>query len=172
MAECAACRAEIASYDRRCWSCGAGIRRDTGKLLSGAPTDKELHRARLVHLLALPGMLILGLLIETAVGRVGLLAFVPLNLLVPFVFWLPLLKSRFVRSHGLEVFNFQLIWTVAMYLVWFWFNLLAAGVVNDLVWILAYLVVLVGGIALVWIASNDAASAGNGKYPIRIPILR
>ena len=172
MAECAACRAEIAVYDRRCWSCGAGIRRDTDKLLSGAPTDKELHRARLVHLLALPGMLILGLLIETAVGRVGLLAFVPLNLLVPFVFWLPLLKSRFVRSHGLEVFNFQLIWTVAMYLVWFWFNLLAVGVMNDLVWILAYLVVLVGGIALVWIASIDAASAGNGKYPIRIPIFR
>ena len=59
-----------------------------------------------------------------------------------------------------------------MYLVWFWFNLLVVGLVNDLVWILAYLVVLVGGFALVWIASNDAASAGDGKYPIRIPISR
>ena len=114
-------------------------------------------------------MLVLGLLIETAVDRVGVLAFVPLNLLVPFVFWLLTLKSRFVRSHGLQVFNFQLLWTVAMFLIWFWFNTLAVGVVNDLVWILAYLVVLMGGIGLVWIASNDAASAGDGKYPIRIP---
>ena len=59
-----------------------------------------------------------------------------------------------------------------MFLVWYWFNILAVGVVNDLVlvWILAYLVVLMGGIALVWIASNDAANAGDGKYPIRIPI--
>ena len=36
--------------------------------------------------------------------------------------------------------------------------------------LLVYVVVLMGGIALVWIASNDAASAGDGKYPIRIPI--
>ena len=56
-----------------------------------------------------------------------------------------------------------------MYLVWFWFNLLVVGLVNDLVWILIYLLVLMGGIVLVWIASNDAASAGNGRYPIRIP---
>ena len=170
MVLCAACKAEIPVYERRCQSCGAGVVRDANSLLADAPTDKELSRARLVHLLALPGMLILGLLTETAVDRVGILAFVPLNLLVPFVFWLPLLKSRFVRSHGLEVFNFQLLWTAAMYLVWFWFNLLVVGVVNDLVWILAYLLVLVGGIALVLIASNDAASAGGGRYPIRIPI--
>ncbi len=169
MEQCTACRAEIAAYDRRCWNCGAGVKRNTEKLFSGAPTDKELSRARLCHLLALPGMLVLGLLIETAVDRVGVLAFVPLNLLVPFVFWLLTLKSRFVRSHGLQVFNFQLLWTVAMFLIWFWFNTLAVGVVNDLVWILAYLVVLMGGIGLVWIASNDAASAGDGKYPIRIP---
>ena len=172
MAECTACRVEIAAYDRRCSNCGAGVRRDIEKLFAGAPTDKELSQARLCHLLALPGMLILGLLIETAVGRVGLLAFVPLNLLIPFVFWLSRLKSRFVRSHGLEVFNFQLLWTAAMYLVWFLFNLLVVGEVNDLVWILAYPLVLVGGIALVLIASNDAASAGDGKYPIRIPISR
>ena len=170
MAECSGCRAEIASFDRRCWQCGAGIKRDVGKLFADAPTDKELSQARLCHLLALPGMLVLGVLIETAVDRVGVLAFVPLNLAVPFVFWLSNLKSSFVRSHGLQVFNFQLLWTVAMFLVWYWFNRLAVGVVNDLVWILAYLVVLIGGMALVWIASNDAESAGDGKYPIRIPI--
>ncbi len=169
MAMCAVCKSEIPVYERRCQSCGAGVVRDANSLLANAPTDKELSQARLGHLLALPGMLIMGLLIEPAVDRVGLLAFVPLNLLVPFVFWLSLLKSRFVRSHGLEVFNFQLLWTVAMYLVWFWFNLLVVGLVNDLVWILIYLLVLMGGIVLVWIASNDAASAGNGRYPIRIP---
>ena len=32
MAECTACRAEIASFDRRCWSCGAGVKRDIDKL--------------------------------------------------------------------------------------------------------------------------------------------
>ena len=105
MAMCTVCKSEIPVYERRCQSCGAGVVRDANSLLADAPTDKELSRARLVHLLALPGMLIMGLLIETAVDRVGLLAFVPLNLLVPFVFWLSLLKSRFVRSHGLAVFN-------------------------------------------------------------------
>ena len=169
MAQCAACKAEIPVYERRCQSCGAGVVRDANSLLANAPTDKELSQARLGHLLALPGMLIMGLLIEPAVDRVGLLAFVPLNLLVPFVFWLSLLKSRFVRSHGLAVYNSQLLWTAAMYLVWFWFNLLVVGLVNNLVWILIYLLVLMGGIVLVWIASNDAASAGNGRYPIRIP---
>ena len=172
MAMCSVCRTEIPVYERRCQSCGSGVVRDANGLLANAPTDKELSRARLCHLLALPGMLILGLLIETAVDRVGVLAFVPLNLVIPFVFWLTTLKSRFVRSNGLQVFNFQLLWTVAMFLVWFWFNRLAVGVVNDLVWIFVYMVVLMGGIALVWIASNDAASAGDGKYPIRIPVSK
>ncbi len=172
MAMCSVCRTEIPVYERRCQSCGSGVVRDANGLLANAPTDKELSRARLCHLLALPGMLILGVLIETAVGRVGVLAFVPLNLVIPFVFWRATLKSRFVRSHGLQVFNFQLLWTVAMFLVWFWFNRLAVGVVNDLVWIFVYMVVLMGGIALVWIASNDAASAGDGKYPVRIPMSK
>ena len=172
MAMCSVCRTEIPVYERRCQSCGSGVVRDADRLLANAPTDKELSRSRLCHLLALPGMLILGVLIETAVDRVGVLAFVPLNLVIPFVFWLTTLKSRFVRSNGLQVFNFQLLWTVAMFLVWFWFNRLAVGVVNDLVWILAYMVVLMGGIGLVWISSNDAASAGDGKYPIRIPVFK
>ena len=170
MAMCSVCRTEIPVYERRCQSCGSGVVRDTDRLLAKAPTDKDLSRARLCHLLALPGMLVLSVLIETAVDRVGVLAFVPLNLLVPFVFWLATFKSRFVRSHGLQVFNFQLLWTVAMFLVWYWFYQSATGVVSDLFWLVVYLLVLVGGIGLVLIASSDAASAGNGKYPIRIPI--
>ena len=170
MAMCPVCRTEIPVYERRCQSCGSGVVRDADRLLANTPTDKELSRARLCHLLALPGMLVLGVLIETAIDRVGILAFVPLNLLVPFVFWLSTLNSQFVRSHGLEVFNFQLLWTFAMYLVWFSFHWLVVGLVNDLAWIFVYLLVLLGGIGLVLISSSDAASAGDGKYPIRIPI--
>ncbi len=171
MVQCTACRAEIASYDRRCRSCGAGITRNVRALFAGAPTDKDLLHARMCHLLALPGMLILGVLIEPAFDRVGFLAFAPLNLLAPFVFWLSRLKSRFIRRHGLQVFNFQLLWTVAMYLIWLWSNVLGVGPLNDYSWMLVYLIVFLGGMGLVWIASNDAASAGDGKYPVRIPFL-
>ena len=167
MAQCAACKAEIPVYERRCQSCGAGVVRDANSLLANAPTDKELSQARLCHLLALPGMLIMGLLIEPAVDRVGLLAFVPLNLLVPFVFWLSLLKSRFVRSHGKEVLNFQLLWTLAMYAIWY-----VPLPLVEFVWWPTYFTVWLGGMVVVFIASNDAASAGDGRYPIRIPLFR
>ena len=61
MAQCTACRAEIPVYERRCQSCGAGVVRDANSLLANAPTDKELSQARLCHLLALPGMLIMAI---------------------------------------------------------------------------------------------------------------
>ena len=71
MEQCTACRAEVADYDRRCWNCGAGVKRDSDKLLSSGPTEKELSQARLGHLLALPGMLILGVLFYAALGMFG-----------------------------------------------------------------------------------------------------
>ena len=74
------------------WSrCGSGRQQSA----SNAPTDKELSRARWCHLLALPGMLVLAVLVDVASDRVGYLSLVPLNLLIPFVYWLPQLKSRF-----------------------------------------------------------------------------
>ena len=170
MAECIACRAEIASYDRRCWNCGAGVKRDTDKLFSGAPTNKELSRARLIHLLALPGMLILGVLFYAALGMFGLLGLMPLNLIIPFVYWLAQRKSRFVRGHAAEALNFQLLWALAIYAVWF-VPLGSEGALY-LGFTLVYAVVLMSGIALVLIAAKDAASAGDGKYPIRVPIFR
>ena len=88
MEQCTACRAEVADYDRRCWNCGAGVKRDSDMLLSSGPTEKELSQARLGHLLALPGMLILGVLFYAALGMFGLLGLVPLNLIIPFVYWL------------------------------------------------------------------------------------
>ncbi len=171
MVECTACRVEVASYDRRCWNCGAGIRRDTDTLFSEAPTDKELHRAQLCHLLALPGMVILVIAYPVTADTLGLWALAPLNLIIPLAYWLLRRKSRFVRSHGAEVVNFQLPWTLAICAAWFWlvdvviFWVLPIGISIALfLWVI--------GSALVWIASIDAANAGDGKYPFRIPIFR
>ena len=167
MAMCATCKAEIPVYERRCLSCGAGVVRDANSLLADAPTNLELALARIVHLLALPGMLILGLLIDVAFDEVGLLALAPLNLLVPFLYWLMCLKSRFVRSHGKEVFSFQLLWTIAIYAVWY-----VPFPMAEFLWWPTYFVILLGGTVIVLIASNDAANAGSGRYPIRIPGFR
>ena len=115
-------------------------------------------------------MLILAILIESAFGRIGMWAFVPLNLIIPFAYWLLNLKSQFVRRHGLQVLNFQILWTVAIYGIWLIPT--GTGVIGDWTWMLAHAVVWFGGMGLVWIASLDAASAGDGKYPIRIPTFR
>ena len=170
MAQCAACRAEIPVYERRCQSCGAGVVRDANSLLANAPTDKELSQARLGHLLALPGMLILGVLFYAALGMFGILGLVSLNLIIPFVYWLAQRKSRFVRGHAAEALNFQLLWTLAIFAVWF-VPLGSEGTLY-LGFTLVYAVVLMSGIALVLIAAKDAATAGDGKYPIRVPIFR
>ena len=171
MEQCTACRAEVADYDRRCWNCGAGVKRDSDKLLSSGPTEKELSQARFGHLLALPGMLILGVLFYAALGMFGLLGLVPLNLIIPFVYWLAQRKSRFVRGHAAEAVNFQLLlWTLAIYAVWF-VPLGSEGALY-LGFTLVYAVVLMSGIASVLIAAKDAESAGDGKYPIRVPIFR
>ena len=171
MAECSACRAEIASYDRRCWNCGAGIKRDTDKLFSGAPTDKELSRARVAHLLALPGMFILGYFFFVALEGFGLVGLFPFNILVPFIYWLVHLNSRFVRGHAAEVLNFQLVWTPAIYISWVWVAMeLTYGGFSYGFWVA--IVVWVARSALVLISASDAASAGDGKYLIRIPIFR
>ena len=167
MAQCAVCKSEIPVHERRCQSCGSGVVRDADSLLVNAPTDKELSRARWCHLLALPGMVLLAILIDVAFVRIGYLALVPLNLLMPFVYCLPHLKSRFVRSHGKEVLNFQVLWTVAIFAIWF-----VPFPLAEFLWWPAYFTVWLGGIIMVLIASKDAASAGDGRYPIRIPIFR
>ena len=163
MAECSVCKSEIPVHERRCQTCGAGVVRGSDSLLANAPTDRELFLARWCHLLALPGMFVLAVLVDVVFDRVGFLSLAPLNLLIPFVYWLLFLKSRFVRSHGKEVLNFQILWTLAMYAIWF-------APFPDWVWWPVYFTVWLGGMAVVFIASKDAASAGDGRYPIRIPI--
>ena len=167
MAMCAVCKSEIPVYERRCQSCGAGVVRDANSLLANAPTDKELSQARWCHLLALPGMMILGIVIDVGFDKVGLLALTPLNLLIPFVYWLLQLKSWFVRSHGKEVLNLQVLWTLAMYAIGYVPLPLAESV-----WWPTYFTVWLGGMGVVIIASTDASSAGDGRYPIRIPLFR
>ena len=167
MAMCAVCKSEIPVYERRCQSCGAGVVRDANSLLANTPTDKELSQARLGHLLALPGMLVLAVLVDVASDRVGYLSLVPLNLLIPFVYWLPQLKSPFVRSHGAGVLNLQVLWTLAMYAIGYVPLPLAESV-----WWPTYFTVWLGGMGVVIIASTDASSAGDGRYPARIPLFR
>ena len=165
MALCSVCGTDIPVYERRCRSCGSGVVRDTDSRLANAPTDKELSRARWCHMLALPGMLILAVFIDVAFDRVGLWALVPLNLLIPFVYWLLHLKSRFVRSHGKEALNFQVLWSAAIYTIWF-----VPFPLAEFIWWPTYLTVALGGMIMALVASRDAASAGDGRYPIRIPI--
>ena len=139
--------------------------RDTDSRLANAPTDKELSRARWCHMLALPGMLILAVFIDVAFDRVGLWMLMPLNLLIPFVYQLLHLKSRFVRSHGKESLNFHVLRSVAVYAIWF-----VPFPLAEFIWWPTYLTVSLGGMIVVLVASRDAAGAGDGRYPIRIPI--
>ncbi len=165
MAQCSACKSELTAYDRRCRTCGAGVMRSGSKILAEAPSNWELLHARLCHLLALPGMLILGLLVDVVFDMVGILVLVPLNLIIPLVFSLLYLKSRFVRNHSKQVINFQILWTLAMYAIWY-----VPFPLAEFLWWPAYFTAFLGGLAVVAIASNDAGNAGEGRYPIRIPI--
>ena len=165
MSQCSVCSSEVPVHERRCQACGAGIVRGAGSLLADAPTDRELSQARWCHLLAVPGMLVLAVFVDVALDRVGLLALAPLNLIVPFLYCLSHLKSRFVRRHGREALNFQLLWTLAIYAVWF-----VPFPLAEFLWWPTYFTVWLGGIVTVLIASRDATSAGDGRYPIRIPI--
>ena len=165
MAICSVCRAETPVYERRCQSCGAVVVGDADSSLANAPTDNELSQARWCHLMALPGMLILAILIDVAFDRVGYWSLVPLNLLIPFVYWQLHPKSRFVWSHGKEVLNFQVLWTLVMYAIWF-----VPFPLAEFLWWPTYFTVSLGGMVVVMIASKDAASAGDGRYPIRLPI--
>lgn len=109
-------------------------------------------------------MVILAVFFVILFASFALWGLLPLNLILPFTYWLGQRKSPFVRSHGAEVINFQVLWTVAMYVVIF--------MPDSIVWFLAYLVVFLAGIVLVLLGSSNAANAGHGRYPIRIPLFR
>jgi len=170
MAHCTACGADIAVYDRRCPSCGALVRKGGNDLTSerfhGAPTNRELVRARAVHLVALPGMIILALfLFEFSWSSLGMWSLLPLNLVLPLAYGLAQRESSFVWRHTVEVLNFQLLWTPAMFA-------LIYIPMHPSLWWLGWFAVALPGIGVVLVGSGDAANARPGRYPIRIPLLR
>ena len=97
-------------------------------------------------------------------------ALLPLNLCIPLIYWLLHRQVPFVRVHGAEALNFQLLWTVAMYVLLLGTLFFTPELLFS-VWLLSLIVWLAGTI-LVWIASNDMANMGKGKYPVRISLFR
>ena len=172
MPKCRACKMEMHIYDRRCRTCGARPRRRGVNILD-APTNAELSQARFCHLLALPGMLVLGVFNITATQLFGWWGLLPLNLALPSIYRILHRNSPFVWYHGAEVLNFQLLWTVAIAAVWFIGSMSgqAQWLLPVLLWRAAYLPLCLGGIILVLIISKDAANAGDGRYPLRIPLF-
>ena len=77
-------------------------------------SSSERQRARLCHLLALPGMLIFMLLYPA----IGWFALVPLNLIVPLIYRWRHPESPTIRTHATEVLNFQVLWTATVAVLW------------------------------------------------------
>ena len=108
MAQCFACKAEMAVFAHRCSECGVHIRRAMVR------SDAERRRARTCHLLALPGMLVFVL----SFSAIGLFALVPLNLIFPLIYRWRHPDSKAVRTHASEVLNFQVLWSATVTILW------------------------------------------------------
>lgn len=108
MAQCFACRAELAVHAHRCSECGAHLRRAMVR------SDAERRRARVCHLLTLPGMLVFVL----SFPAIGLFALVPLNLIFPLVYRWRNPDSRAIRTHASEALNFQVLWSATVTILW------------------------------------------------------
>lgn len=108
MAQCFACKAELAVYAHRCPECGARVRRGMAR------SDAERRRARLCHLAALPGMLFFIF----SYPAIGIFAFVPLNVIVPLFYRWRNPQSPAIRTHSTEALNFQALWTPTIAVLW------------------------------------------------------
>ena len=170
MTQCSKCYGGVEVYDRTCRTCGTSVRRSMQEVMSSSPTDSEHFQARSCHLLAIPGMIVMGPFSIYTTNFYGPVALIPLNLFIPLIYWLLHRHSPFVRKHGAEALNFQLLWTVAMYVLLLG-TLFFTPELPFSVWLLSLIVWLAGTI-LVWIASNDMANMGKGKYPVRISLFR
>ena len=163
MAECSKCRAEVAVYDHFCPKCGADVARGSVR----ASSDRQ--QARLCHLLALPGMVLMiawpDLVLSTFVPALllWLLLLAPINIVVPWVYRSHHSWSPTVRRHSTEVLNFQVLWTAVLYLL---------VVLSILVGISLYPFVWFGGIILVLFMAYDAGNGGEGRYLVRIPLFK
>ena len=159
MAQCTACLTEIRIYDRRCRRCGATLKREVR-------SDDERQRARLCHLLPLPGMLLF--LLSWPV--LGVFSLVPINLIVPLIYRSHNPTSQTIQTHTREVLNFQLLWTAVIGGLRLVSPLAHPLVLSSLV---APLMVLtwIGGIALTVFLTYDLGNGGTGRYPLRIPLF-
>ena len=116
-----------------------------GEVFEQARTDS---RPRLCHLLALPGMLI---------------CCVPLNIVVPLMYWKNHEESRTIRRHVTEVLNFQLLWSAVLA------PLFSLPFVSD---IMLWPFVWFGGMVMVLFLAYEAGNGGDGRYLVRIPLFK
>ena len=142
MAQCIACKAEIAVYDHFCPKCGADVARGSVR----ASSDRQ--QARLCHLLALLGMLI---------------CCIPLNIVLPLMYWKSHEESRTIRRHATEVLNFQLLWSAVLAPLFF------LSFVSD---IMLWPFVWFGGMVMVLFLAYEAGNGGDGRYLVRIPLFK
>ena len=170
MPQCSKCHGGVEVYDRNCRTCGASVRRSMKEVISSSPTDDQHFQARSCHLLAIPGMIFMGPLSIYVTNFHWPLALLPMNLFIPLIYWLLHRQSPFVRMHGAEALNFQLLWTVVMYMLLL-VPLLFTSELPFNIWLLSLIVWLAGSI-LVWVASNDMANMGKGEYPVRISLFK
>ena len=153
MAQCIACKAEIAVYDHSCPKCGADVRG------SEVRPSSERAKVRLCHLSALPGMvLVLGI---TPVWWI--FALVPFNIIVPWILHSNHASSPAVRQHLTEVLNFQVVWSALVYPL-----IVLSLFVGITFWPFAWF----GGIVLVLFMTYDAGNGGDGRYLVRIPLFK
>ena len=123
-------------------SAGADVARGSVR----ASSDRQ--QARLCHLLALPGMLI---------------CCVPLNIVVPLMYWKNHEESRTIPRHVTEVLNFQLLWSAVLAPLFF------LSFVSD---IMLWPFVWFGGMVMVLFLAYDAGNGGDGRYLVRIPLFK
>ena len=142
----------MAVYEHRCPNCGADVRGTEVR-----PTT-ERAKVRLCHLSGLPGMvLVLGV-----TPLWWIFALVPLNIIVPLAWRSYQSGSPDVRRHLTEVLNFQVVWSVVMYLL-----LVLWLVVGIALWPFVWF----GGIIIVLFMTYDAGNGGDGKYFVRLPVF-
>lgn len=160
MAQCPRCKTVTPYLDRHLRTCASREERDedVAKAVSGVRPGGELTQASLSHLLAIPGMLIF----LVGFTQFGILSIVSLNIVALLIYRWSHPSSEIVTAHTTEALNFQLLWTVAM-----WIAMLIVPFFGLTVWPFVW----IAGIVLVLFMAFDAANYGKGRYPVKIPIF-
>ncbi len=156
MAQCPRCKIMTAYLDSHLRTCGS--EEDTDNAPAVVLTGKPLFQACLSHLLALPGMLIF----LVGFTEFGALSLVSLHIAAPWFYRWNNPESEIIWNHTTEALNFQVLWTVAMWV---------AMVIVPFFGITLWPIVWVAGMVLVLFVVFDVTNHGKGRYPVRIPIF-